>query len=79
MEGGKMKFEFKNMSLNKLTLLEAFEGLRKKKFSSQELIRDCLKRIKATDKKINAFLTVDEDGALSQAKIVDEKIRHGGC
>jgi len=65
------------MDLNKLTLLEAFIGLREKKFSSEELTKDCLKQIKNTDEKIRAFLTVDEDGAISQAKAVDKKIKKG--
>jgi len=63
--------------LNQLTILECFEGLRAKKFSSVDLTKACLKRIKETDKKIGAFLTVDEKGALAQAKIVDKKIASG--
>lgn len=63
--------------LNQLTLLEAFEGLRDKRFSSEELTGDCLKRIKETDEKIRAFITVDEKGALAQARAVDKKIKNG--
>ncbi len=66
------------MPLNQLTLLESFEGLRDRKFSSVELTQDCLARIKAVDEKVKAFLTLDEAGALAQAKIVDEKIANGG-
>jgi len=64
-------------NLNQLTLLEAFEGLREKKFSSEDLTKDCLARIKKVDEKVNAFLTIDEKGALAQAKKVDKKIKDG--
>lgn len=64
------------MDLNKLTLLEAFTGLRAKKFSSEELTKDCLKQIKDTDDRIRAFLTVDEKGALAQAQAIDRKIKN---
>ncbi|MEK7167910.1 MAG: Asp-tRNA(Asn)/Glu-tRNA(Gln) amidotransferase subunit GatA [Patescibacteria group bacterium] len=58
--------------LNNLTLLEAFVGLREKKFSSVELTKDCLKQIDSLEDKVKAFLIVDEDGALSQAKDADK-------
>lgn len=61
------------MALNKLTLSEAFAGLREKKFSSEELTKDCFKQIKKLDKKIQAFITLDEVGALASAKAVDQK------
>lgn len=59
--------------LNKLNLFETFDGLRAKRFSAVELTRDCLARIKEIDPKINAFITVDEEGAMSQAKVADKK------
>ncbi|MEI6288012.1 MAG: Asp-tRNA(Asn)/Glu-tRNA(Gln) amidotransferase subunit GatA [bacterium] len=65
------------MDLNKLSLLEAFKGLREKEFSSVELTKDCLKQIKKLDNKVKAFLTVDEEGAMSQAKLADVKIKKG--
>lgn len=58
--------------LNNLTLLEAFAGLREKKFSSAELTKDCLKQIGSLDGKVKAFLIVDEDGALAQAEEADK-------
>ncbi|NQU83802.1 MAG: Asp-tRNA(Asn)/Glu-tRNA(Gln) amidotransferase subunit GatA [Parcubacteria group bacterium] len=64
--------------LNTLTIKEAHEGLKKKKFSSEELTRACLDQIKSLDKKINAFITLAEDLALKQAKKVDKKIKSGG-
>ncbi|HLD28109.1 MAG TPA: Asp-tRNA(Asn)/Glu-tRNA(Gln) amidotransferase subunit GatA [Patescibacteria group bacterium] len=65
------------MDLHKLSLLEAFEGLRGKKFSSKELTQECIDQIKKVDDKVKAFITVDEQGALSQAEVVDKKINNG--
>ena len=62
--------------LNKLTALEAFAGLRAKKFSSEEITKDCLKQIKSFDDKVKAFITVTESEALAQATEVDRKIKN---
>ena len=59
------------MELNQLTIKQAQEGLAKKKFSSLELTKACLKRIRKVDKKIKAFITVCEKKALDQAKRAD--------
>ena len=63
--------------LNELTIKEAQVGLRKKKFTSVELTRACLDRIKARNKEINAFITVCEESALAEAKIADGLIKAG--
>lgn len=65
------------MKLNELTIKEAHEGLVKKKFTSVELTEECLAQIKKLNKKLNAFITVDEKGALEAAKKVDKKIAAG--
>ena len=44
--------------LNKLTIKQAREGLKKNEFSSVELTRACLDRIKQTDDKLNADICV---------------------
>jgi len=59
------------MDLNQLTIIQAKEGLKRKKFSALELTKACLKRIKNIDPKINAFVTVIEDIALANAKEAD--------
>jgi len=56
------------MNLNKLTITEAINGLKEKKFSSEELVEDCFKRIKDIDEKVRAFVTVCENEALEQVK-----------
>jgi aspartyl-tRNA(Asn)/glutamyl-tRNA(Gln) amidotransferase subunit A len=65
------------MNLNELTIKEVQEGLRAKKFTSVELTRACLDRIKARNGEINAFITVCEESALEEAKIADGLIAAG--
>lgn len=65
------------MHLNELTIKEAAEGLRKKKFTSVELTKACLDRIKKRNPEVNAFITVSEEIALRDAKAADEKIAKG--
>src|SRR3990167_7186356 len=62
------------MSLNKLTIKAAAEGLRKKEFSSLELTESCLKAIEEKDEKIHAFLDVFEDDARIRAKLADDEL-----
>ena len=64
--------------LNKLTLSEAREGLKSKKFTSVELVESCLDRIKLLDKKLNSFVTVTSEEALKQAKTTDISLPLGG-
>jgi aspartyl-tRNA(Asn)/glutamyl-tRNA(Gln) amidotransferase subunit A len=52
-----------NLSLKKLS-----QKLSDKSFSSQELTKFFLKRIKEHNKQLNAFITIDEAKSLSMAK-----------
>jgi aspartyl-tRNA(Asn)/glutamyl-tRNA(Gln) amidotransferase subunit A len=61
------------MDYKQLTLTQALDGLKKKEFSSSELTKAYLERIKKVEPKINAFVTITEDEALSQARDADEK------
>ncbi|TSC94415.1 MAG: aspartyl-tRNA(Asn)/glutamyl-tRNA (Gln) amidotransferase subunit A [Parcubacteria group bacterium Licking1014_1] len=65
------------MELINLTITQAHKGLLKKEFSAVELTRAYLSEIKKTDKEINAYLSVTEDLAMSQAEAADEKIASG--
>lgn len=62
------------MELHDLSIQEAVEGLKEKKFSCRELLESCLNRIKKLDKDLNAFITVDEENALLQADKCDREI-----
>jgi aspartyl-tRNA(Asn)/glutamyl-tRNA(Gln) amidotransferase subunit A len=59
------------------TLSELGAALRARKVSALELARAHLDRIARLDKKLNAFITVDEAGALAAAKLADARLAKG--
>lgn len=59
------------MKLNQLNLQQALTGLKKRLFSSQELVQACLDQIQAKDKYLHAFLTLNAD-ALQEARAADQ-------
>ncbi|MFH0814679.1 MAG: Asp-tRNA(Asn)/Glu-tRNA(Gln) amidotransferase subunit GatA [Candidatus Falkowbacteria bacterium] len=65
------------MDLTRMTIKQAHYGLENKDFTCLELVDGFLRKIKKRNKNINAFITIDEDGALQAAENVDAKIRHG--
>jgi aspartyl-tRNA(Asn)/glutamyl-tRNA(Gln) amidotransferase subunit A len=50
--------------------------LTNKKISSEELTASVLKHIEKTDKKIQAYVTVNKDKAIQSAKAADERIKN---
>lgn len=65
------------MQLHELSIQQAHELLVRRKISSEELTRDYLKRIRALDPQIKSFITLNEDGALRQAKEADNRLMNG--
>ena len=63
------------MELTNLTITQIHQALIKKEFSALELCQTYLEKIEKEDKKINAFLTITKDLALSQAKRIDEMLQ----
>lgn len=63
--------------MKKGTIKDTLLKLRNKETSSLELTEFYLQNIKKIDEKINAFVTVDEKGAVEQAKEADKKIKDG--
>ena len=59
------------MDISSLTLCGAADGLRKRTFSSVELTRAVLDAITEKDGDLNAYLSVDAEGALKQAAAAD--------
>lgn len=62
------------MKLHELTIKKAHMLLKKKEISSRELTRAVLDRIEAVDKHVGAYITLDSEMALAQAKIADKEI-----
>jgi len=61
-----------------LSIAESKAGLKEKKFSATELTQAYLDRIKATDDKLHAYITITPEVALEQAKKIDEKGDYSG-
>lgn len=64
-------------SLADLSLAEASALLRSRKLSPVDLTRACLDRIARLNPRLNAFITVTEDSALTQARQADAELREG--
>lgn len=58
---------------NTLTIPQAHKKLRSKEISCTELVQACLNRIDAVDGSLNAVVYNNSEGALMQAKKVDEE------
>ena len=63
------------MSLAALTLHDAGEKLRAGEFTAVELTEAVFRRIAATDERIHAYLTLDREAALTQARDADVRLR----
>lgn len=66
------------MKLNQLTINQAIKGLKKKEFTALELVKASFKRIKAVEKKLGAFLALNEKLALEKAKSLDKEGEYSG-
>lgn len=65
------------MSLHALGLAEAAAGIRDGRFSSVELVGDCLKRIDEADGGVEAWAFLDRDYAMRQAEAADDRRKQG--
>jgi len=63
--------------MHQKTLVELAAGLRDGQFSSEELTRTCLERLRRFDAGLNSFITVTETESLVQAQAADTRIRAG--
>ncbi len=59
------------------TIAELAAGLKAGEFTSEELTRAFLERIKAHDGRLNSYITVTEEQALAQARQADKRIAAG--
>jgi aspartyl-tRNA(Asn)/glutamyl-tRNA(Gln) amidotransferase subunit A len=60
-----------------LTIAQAAAGLRRKDFSSVDLTHACLQRIAAIDGKLNSYITLTGDRALTAARQADQELGSG--
>lgn len=67
------------MELYTLSIHEASEKLQSGEITSRQLTEAVLDRIESVETKIDAFLTIDRDGALAQADLADKAIQGGNA
>ena len=61
------------------SLKELSSALTLRKISSAELTKSCLERITQLNGRLNAFITVDAEKSLAQARAADARIAKGGA
>jgi aspartyl-tRNA(Asn)/glutamyl-tRNA(Gln) amidotransferase subunit A len=59
------------------TIAALAQALRSRALSSVELTQDTLSRIAASQPALNAFIAIDDDGALASARAADAVLAHG--
>jgi aspartyl-tRNA(Asn)/glutamyl-tRNA(Gln) amidotransferase subunit A len=65
------------VKLTSLSLNELAQGIRAGKHSSEEVCRAFLERIERVEPLLHAFLALDPDYVLEQARAADERVRRG--
>jgi len=65
------------LTLNQLTAHEVINLIRKKKITAYEAMQDIFNQIDKVDNLIRAFLVLNKEEALKQAKEIDIKIKNG--
>ncbi|MEZ5555934.1 Asp-tRNA(Asn)/Glu-tRNA(Gln) amidotransferase subunit GatA [Haliea sp.] len=63
--------------MHDLSVAELAHALRSREFTSTELTRHCLQRVRSLDPQYNSFITVDEAGALAAAACADARLAAG--
>ncbi|MBT7951229.1 MAG: amidase [Gammaproteobacteria bacterium] len=72
-----MKKTIMNNDLWRLSACEVAEGIRTGKFSSREVVEDCLERINNTNAELNALTEIFADKALQSADAADAAVAKG--
>ena len=62
-------------SLHDLLAHEVVEGLKEGLFTAEEYVSSVIKTIEDVESKLNSFITLDTERALTSAKIIDRKIK----
>ncbi len=67
------------MSLTSYTALALGKKIRSGQVSVEEAVKDALAQIRKKEPDIHSFITVDEEGAMRQARNVQQNIKDGIC
>lgn len=65
-------------NIESMSALQALGMMQEGKVSSEELVRELLDAIESCDQRIGAYLSVDAEDALAQARLADESRAAGG-
>ena len=65
------------MDIQAMTAFDIKKGIEEGKFTSEEIVKQLFARIKEVDPKVEAYITLCEEDALKNAKIVDNKVKKG--
>ncbi len=65
------------MRIEGITIDEIQKGYKEKSFTVKEVVKAYIDRIKERDGEINAFITLREEEALSEAEKMDERLKDG--
>src|SRR5512144_3058912 len=60
-------------NLEDLSLLDAAEGIRRRAFSAEEYAKALLAHMDRVEPRVQAFVTVDRDAVLAEAKLCDSE------
>lgn len=63
--------------MHRLSASQVAQGVKEREFSAEEYIHKILERIEQAEPKINALVTINNKGAIEQARTLDKKIRDG--
>ena len=63
--------------MSQLTIAKAAELLRARQLSPVDLVKSCLDRIDVLNPQINAFITLERENALEQARVAEAVIKSG--
>src|SRR4029453_1207585 len=72
------KAKTRRVRVHEESLTAVAESLRAGKLSPVEAVERCLERVRKWDGRIRAFITLDEEGALRSARLLEGEAAAGG-
>lgn len=62
--------------MSQMTIKDLIQGYKERKYSPVEITKEYLKRIKAAQPTLNAFITITEELALKQAEVAEKQLMY---